>query len=28
LAWGFFYGLFVWSLNIHFPEGWLLRLLG
>jgi len=27
LAWAFFYGLFVKLLNIHFPEGWLLRIL-
>jgi hypothetical protein len=27
VAWGFFYGLFVLLLNIHFPEGWLLRIL-
>ena len=27
LAWGFFYGLFVLLLHIHFPEGWLLRVL-
>ena len=28
IAWGFFYGLFVWLLNTPFMDGWIVRGLG
>jgi len=28
IAWGFFYGLFVWLLNTPFMDGWIFRGLG